>query len=41
MGNLKHAIDFRDVYASILDRWLGVDSKTVLEGDVKPLDLWA
>jgi uncharacterized protein (DUF1501 family) len=30
LGNLKHHIDFRSVYAAILDGWLGVDSKTVL-----------
>jgi uncharacterized protein (DUF1501 family) len=30
MGNLKHAIDFRQVYAAVLDQWLGVSSKDVL-----------
>lgn len=30
MGNLKHTCDFRQVYASILDKWLGVPSKDVL-----------
>ena len=34
-GNLPHAIDFRRVYAAVLDRWLGVDSKAVL-GDGFP-----
>jgi uncharacterized protein (DUF1501 family) len=29
-GNLKHAIDFRTVYAAVLDHWLGVDAVTVL-----------
>src|SRR5207302_829232 len=29
-GNLKHQIDFRQVYATVLDRWLGVPSKDVL-----------
>lgn len=29
-GNLKHHTDFRQVYAAVLDRWLGVDSKAVL-----------
>jgi hypothetical protein len=24
MGNLKHTLDFRQVYAAILDKWLGV-----------------
>jgi uncharacterized protein (DUF1501 family) len=30
MGNLKHHTDFRQVYAAILDGWLGVSSKDVL-----------
>jgi uncharacterized protein (DUF1501 family) len=29
-GNLKFKVDFRSVYATILDRWLGVDSRAVL-----------
>ncbi len=29
-GDLVHAIDFRAVYAEVLDGWLGVESKTVL-----------
>jgi uncharacterized protein (DUF1501 family) len=29
-GNLPHAIDFRQVYATILDQWLGVPSRQVL-----------
>lgn len=39
MGNLKHSIDFRQVYASILDRWLGVDSRQVLGGEFKPVEV--
>jgi len=38
-GNLVHAIDFRQVYAGILDSWLGVDSKSVLGKDYKPVDV--
>ena len=30
MGNLKFTTDFRQVYATILDQWLGVASKDVL-----------
>ena len=30
MGNLKHHTDFRQVYAAVLDKWLGVDSTKVL-----------
>jgi uncharacterized protein (DUF1501 family) len=29
-GNPKFSVDFREVYATILDRWLGADSKAVL-----------
>jgi uncharacterized protein (DUF1501 family) len=29
-GDLKYTTDFRSVYATLLDRWLGVDSRTVL-----------
>jgi uncharacterized protein (DUF1501 family) len=31
-GDLKHAIDFRSVYATLLDCWLRCDSKAVLGG---------
>ncbi|HYK85986.1 MAG TPA: DUF1501 domain-containing protein [Ktedonobacteraceae bacterium] len=31
-GNLKYTIDFRTVYATILDRWLGASSSDVLGG---------
>jgi uncharacterized protein (DUF1501 family) len=39
-GNLVHAIDFRRVYAAVLDHWLGVDSKTVLGGGFAPLEVF-
>ncbi|WP_438989472.1 DUF1501 domain-containing protein [Polaribacter sp.] len=29
-GNLKHEIDFREIYATILDKWLQVDDATIL-----------
>ena len=38
-GNLAHAIDFRSVYATILDRWWNVDSRTVLAGRFESLPL--
>jgi uncharacterized protein (DUF1501 family) len=31
-GDIKMRIDFRQVYATLLDDWLGVDSKAVLGG---------
>jgi uncharacterized protein (DUF1501 family) len=39
MGNLRHALDFRQVYAAILEQWLGVGSRDVLDGEFKALDL--
>ena len=29
-GDLKFEIDFRSIYATVLDKWLEVDDKTVL-----------
>jgi len=29
-GNLRHRVDFREVYTSIIGRWLGADPKAVL-----------
>jgi uncharacterized protein (DUF1501 family) len=39
MGNLKHHTDFRQVYAAVLDRWLGVSSKDVLGGPFEPVNV--
>jgi uncharacterized protein (DUF1501 family) len=36
-GNLKHRIDFRQVYAAVLDQWLGVSSKEVLGQAFQPV----
>ena len=38
-GDLKHHTDFRQVYATLLDGWLKVDSKTVLNESFKHVDL--
>jgi uncharacterized protein (DUF1501 family) len=40
-GNLKHHTDFRQVYAAVLDKWLGVSSKDVLGTAYEPLELLA
>ena len=37
--NLRHHTDFRQVYAAILDRWLGVSSRQVLGQDFNPVDI--
>jgi uncharacterized protein (DUF1501 family) len=39
-GNLKYKIDFRNVYATILDKWLGADSKAVLGDKFDNIDLF-
>lgn len=38
-GNLPHHTDFRQVYATILDRWLGVPSRQVLGQEYAAVDL--
>jgi uncharacterized protein (DUF1501 family) len=40
MGNLKHHTDFRQVYAAVLDRWLGVASKDVLGSGFQPVEVF-
>jgi uncharacterized protein (DUF1501 family) len=36
-GNPGYAIDFRNVYATVLDRWWGVDSRDALGGRFAPV----
>jgi uncharacterized protein (DUF1501 family) len=36
-GNLAHTLDFRSVYASVLDRWWGVSSREVLGARFEPV----
>jgi uncharacterized protein (DUF1501 family) len=38
-GDLKHHTDFRRVYATLLDNWLGIDSKRVLGDKFEHLEL--
>jgi uncharacterized protein (DUF1501 family) len=38
-GDLRHAIDFREVYATTLDNWLGGDSGTVLGQEFQKMDV--
>jgi uncharacterized protein (DUF1501 family) len=38
-GDVKYTIDFRRVYATLLDRWLGCDSSAVLGGKFDHLEL--
>jgi uncharacterized protein (DUF1501 family) len=38
-GGLRHHTDFRRVYATALDRWLGIDSQPILGETFEPLDI--
>jgi uncharacterized protein (DUF1501 family) len=38
-GDLKYHTDFRQVYATLLDRWLGCDSKRILGGQFEHVAL--
>jgi len=40
-GDLKHHIDFRQVYAAILRDWLGWKTESILDGKYEPLPLFA
>ena len=37
-GDLLHNVDFRGVYATILERWLGLDSKPIVGGTFEQMD---
>jgi uncharacterized protein (DUF1501 family) len=37
-GDVKFHTDFRQIYATLLERWLGWSSKSVLGGTFKPID---
>ncbi|MGF1579963.1 MAG: DUF1501 domain-containing protein [Gemmataceae bacterium] len=38
-GNLRHHTDFRQVYATVLDQWLGVRSRPILNGDYEAVNI--
>jgi uncharacterized protein (DUF1501 family) len=41
-GDLKMTTDFRRVYATMIDEWMGYkDTKSILKGEYKPLGLFA
>ncbi|MFM7919213.1 MAG: hypothetical protein ACKPJJ_03250, partial [Planctomycetaceae bacterium] len=40
-GDLQFSTDFREVYATVLERWLKVDSSEILLGRFQPLDLFS
>lgn len=38
-GNLPFAVDFRELYATALGRWWGLDARAALNGSYSPVDL--
>ena len=32
IGNLKYNNDFRSTYSTILEKWIGIDSKPIVNG---------
>lgn len=36
-GDLKHTVDFKQVYATVLDKWLGADDQAILKGRYEKL----
>jgi uncharacterized protein (DUF1501 family) len=39
-GNLRHHTDFRQVYAAILETWLGVPSRQILGQAYQPVEIF-
>lgn len=37
-GDLKYQVDFRQVYATVLNNWLGADASAILKQSIAPLD---
>ena len=37
-GDLMHNVDFRSVYSTILEKWLGLDSRPIVGGSFEQLD---
>lgn len=38
-GDLEHTVDFRKIYASVLQDWLNVSPKSILKQDFQPLNI--
>ena len=36
--DLKHTIDYRGIYATLLEQWLGVESKPIVRGHYEQID---
>ena len=40
-GNLAYTVDFRAVYATVIERWLGRESSPIIGGTYRPMDFVA
>jgi uncharacterized protein (DUF1501 family) len=40
-GNVQHTTDFRRVYATLMENWMGANSQSLLNGKFEPLDVFA
>jgi len=38
-GDVKWQIDFRSVYADVLQNWMGTDAETILKRKFNPLNV--
>jgi uncharacterized protein (DUF1501 family) len=38
-GDLSHSIDFRGIYASLLQDWIGMGTEGILNAAIRPLPL--
>ena len=39
-GDLRHNVDFRGVYSTVLEGWLGLDPAPIVGGHFEPLAIW-
>lgn len=37
-GDLKYTVDFREIYATVLDKWLKVDDERILNKSFSKMD---
>ena len=37
-GDLKYKVDFKNIYATVLSKWLDADSTTILSGNYDSMD---
>lgn len=40
-GDFKHGVDYRSVYGSVLENWLGVEARPILGGEFESMDIFA